>query len=180
MKLNRMKPRTGNSNGFTLIELIVTITIASIIAVTAVPAFMNMSNTRLRRASSELAEHIKMARSLAMATRRRTWIRFNTAGDSYKMFIEHSSQPGRGNRIAVTHPVTGASSFVVSLDQGEFSGVQISSASFGGQIEVEFDWVGRPLNGSGTQLASDGTVVLTADTSQTVRVTAGTGMVSED
>ncbi|MFH1731180.1 MAG: prepilin-type N-terminal cleavage/methylation domain-containing protein [Planctomycetota bacterium] len=175
-----MKPRTGNSNGFTLIELIVTITIASIIAVTAVPAFMNMNNTRLWRASSELAGHIKMARSLAMATRRRTWIRFNTAGESYETFIEHRDQPGRASRIAVTHPVTGASSFVVSLDQDEFTGVQISSASFGGQAEVEFDWLGRPYNGWGTLLSNDGTVVLAADTSQTVRVTAGTGMVSED
>jgi len=175
-----MKPRAGSSGGFTLIELIVTMTIAAIVAVTAVPAFLNMNNARLSRASSELAEHIKMARSLAMATRRRTWIRFNTAGESYEMFIEHPDQPGRASRIAVTHPVTGASSFVVALDQGEFSGVQISSASFGGQVEIEFDWVGRPLNGSGTQLASDGTVVLTADRSQTVRVTAGTGMVSED
>lgn len=175
-----MKPRTTDSGGFTLIELIVTITIAAIIAVTAVPAFMNMDNMRLRRASSELGEHIKMARSLAMATRRRTWIRFDVASESYEMFIEHPSQPGRGSRIAVTHPVTGASSFVVSLDQGEFSGVQISSASFGGQAEVEFDWVGRPLNGGGTLLSNDGTVVLTADTSRTVRVTAGTGMVRED
>ena len=175
-----MKPGASDSSGFTLIELIVTITIASILAVTAVPAFLNMSNTRLRRASSELAEHIKMARSLAMATRRHTWIRFNTANESYEMFIENPNQPGRASRIAVTHPVTGASSFVVSLDQGEFSGVQISSASFGGQVEVEFDWVGRPYNGLGTLLATDGTAVLTADTSRTIRVTAGTGMVSED
>ena len=179
-----MKPRTRNSGGFTLIELVVTITIAAIIAVTAVPAFMNMGNTRLWRASSELAEHIKMARSLAMATRRRTWIRFNTAGESYEMFIEHPDQPGRASRIAVTHPVTGASSFVVSLDQGEFEGVVISSARFGlgRSREIEFDWLGRPLNGWGIPLfLRDGTVVLSAGAAfQTIRVTAMTGMVSED
>jgi len=175
-----MKPGASDSRGFTLIELIVTITIASILAVTAVPAFLNISNARLRRASSELAEHIKMARSLAMATRRHTWIRFNTANESYEMFIENPNQPGRASRIAVTHPVTGASSFVVSLDQDELAGVEVASASFGGQAEIEFDWLGRPLNGWGTLLGNDGTVVLAADTSQTVRVTAGTGMVSED
>jgi len=176
-----MTPTGNGPRAFTLIELIVTMTIAAILAVTAIPAFIDMDQARLRRAAHELANHIEMARAMAMSTRRRTWIKFTPGSETYRVYIEDPDQAGRGNRQDLSHPVTGASTFEVSLDQDEFEGVLLDSASFGGQQEIEFDWLGKPYNGWGTALSSDGTVVLSADgNTRTVRVIAGTGRVQEE
>ena len=181
MAASRMKLKRNNSRGFTLIELIVTMTIAGILAATAIPAMIKTSNRRLSRASHELAMHVKFARSLAVSTGRLAWIRFDTSAETYEVFIEHPTSPGRGNRIAVTHPVTGASSFVTTLNQDEFDGVTIDSADFGGTIELSFDRYGQPYTGWAVALSSDGTVTISSDgTTRTVRVVAETGMVQED
>jgi prepilin-type N-terminal cleavage/methylation domain-containing protein len=176
-----MKLTKNDAGGFTLIELIITMTIAGILAASAVPAMMKTSNRRLYRASHELAMHVKYARSLAVATGRLTWIRFDTGTETYEAFIEHPTSPGRANRIAITHPVTGAASFVTYLDQDDFEGVAIDSANFGGTVELSFDRLGQPYTGWAALLASDGTVTISANgATRTVRVVAETGMVREE
>ena len=176
-----MKLKRNNAHGFTLVELIVVMTIAGILAATAVPAMMKASNRRLYRASHELAMHVKFARSLAVSTGRLTWIRFDTGAETYEVFIEHPTQTGRGHRIAVTHPVTGASSFVTYLDQDDFDGVTIASADFGGTAELSFDRYGQPYTGWAVALSADGTVTISADgATRTVRIVAETGMVREE
>lgn len=176
-----MKLKRNNARGFTVVELVIVMTIAGILAATAVPAMMKASNRRLYRASHELAMHVKFARALAVSTGRLTWVKFDTGAETYEVFIEHPTSPGRGNRIAVTHPVTGASSFVTTLNQDEFDGVTIDSADFGGTIELSFDRYGQPYTGWAVALSSDGTVTISSDgTTRTVRVVAETGMVQED
>lgn len=176
MKFNR-----NNSGAFTLIELVVVMTIAGILAATAVPAMMKASDRRLHRASHELATHVKFARSLAVATGRRTWVKFKTNQEWYRVYIDHPTLPGRGNRLDVTHPVTGASTFLVTLDQDDFEGVTLDSADFGGTVELSFDRYGQPYTGWAVLLSLDGTVTISADgATRTVRVTAETGMVQEE
>ena len=164
---------------FTLLELVVTTTILGIVAATAAPMFFHTTGRRLRRAAHDLATHIKLARDLAIATQRHTWVDFNTNHESYRIYIEDPDNPGRAHRIYVTHPVDGGN-FVVALDSGEFDGVRIHTASFRGRSEVEFDWSGVPYNGNGQALTSDGTVVLVGGGTQTVRVTRDTGYVQEE
>jgi len=176
-----MRCRMRHSRSFTLIELIVVTTIVSIIAVTAAPLFGSTSQRRLGAAASQLAADLRYARGLAVATRRHTWVTFQLNNERYRVRIESSIGGGRENRVNVTHPITGAGNFRVDLDTGDYAGIEIQSASFGGRKEVEFDRFGRPYNGQGTLLADDGTVVLsTSGGTRTVRVVAETGMVRED
>ena len=176
-----MKLKRNNARGFTVVELVIVMTIAGILAATAVPAMMKASNRRLYRASHELAMHVKFARALAVSTGRLTWVKFDTGAETYEVFIEHPTSPGRANRIAVTHPVTGASSFVTYLDQDEFEGVEISSANFGSTVELSFDRYGQPYTGWAVLLSSDGTVTISSDgATRTVRVTAETGKIAEE
>jgi len=175
-----MTPARSQTRSFTLIELIVVTVITVILAALSVPVLANGSARRLSRAAHELAMHIKLARDLAVATRRTTWVDFDVAADSYSIYIEDPDTPGRPNRISATNPVTG-DDFDVTLDTGEFDGVEISSAGFGGRPEVEFDRLGKPYDGVGNALASDGTAVLTAGgATRTVRVVQDTGLVKED
>jgi hypothetical protein len=113
-----------------------------------------------------------MARDLAMATGRRTWVDFHTSSNSYDMYIEDPDDPGRSNRIRVAHPVTGGN-FSVNLNTGEYEDVRIDYVYFLFRSEVEFDWEGRPYNGLGIPLLLlDGRVRLRAGSeTREVRVT---------
>ena len=164
---------------FTLIELIVTTTVIVVIAAIVAPKMLGFRNRGVYAGAHELAGHIKMARDLATATRRRTWVDFDTSAESYSVYIEHPDNPGRAHRVWVTHPVTGGN-FQVVLGTGDAIDAAISSAAFGGRSEVEFDSLGQPYNGMGQALTSDGTVVLAnGDVSRSVVVTRQTGMVRE-
>ncbi len=164
---------------FTLLELIVATVIVAIVAALAAPALLSPASSRLRRAAAELVGHTRMARDLAMATRRRTWVAFFPGSNSYNVYIEHPSNPGKANRIYVANPLTGGN-LSVALNTGDFVGVALTSARFGSGTELEFDRLGRPYDGNGSALTANGTVVLTAaGTTATVRVFAETGLVQE-
>jgi prepilin-type N-terminal cleavage/methylation domain-containing protein len=172
--------RRDRRQGFTLIELVVTTTILAILAVSAVPMFVHSTQQKLRRAAHELAMNIKLARDLAVSTHRKTWVSFDVANSWYQLYIESPTTPGRANRIDLANPVTGASPFRVSLNQGDAAGVVISSASFGGRQEVEFDLFGKPYDGMDVALAADGAAILAAgSTARTVTVVDDSGMVRE-
>jgi prepilin-type N-terminal cleavage/methylation domain-containing protein len=172
-----MTPRR-RTKGFTLLELIVVTTIVAVVAATAAPAFLHSARHRVSRAARELASHLRLARTLAITTRRRTWVTFQTGNERYLVRIEDPDNPGRDNRIWVEHPITGASQFRVVLNSGEFDGVRIDSADFDGRNEAEFDRLGRPYDGDGGLLDDDGTVTLSGGgRTQTVRVSAQTGFI---
>ncbi len=170
-----------NRAGFSLIELIVVTVILSILAVTAIPAFINQAERRTGVASSRLASHIRFARELAMTTRRRTWVTFFSADNRYLVQIEGTVGSGPGNRIDVADPETGNSRLEVHLDQGDYPGIVLHSVDFGGRAEVEFDRLGQPYNGSGVPLHSNGSVILSAGgQTRTITVYAQTGLVKEE
>jgi len=187
-----LRPKTGRcpapgrshnrpAAAFSFIELIVVITVVVILAVVTVPMFASMTEQRLRRASHELAMHLKLARDLAVATRRHTWVDFDAANEIYRVYIEDPNTPGRANRIWVPDPVTGSSQLQVTLNQGIWAGVTITTATFGTRTEVEFDRLGQPYDGLGNLLTSDGTVLLAGGgRSTTVRVVASTGFVCQE
>lgn len=155
--------------------MVIMVTVAAL----AAPALLSPTSSRLRRATVELVSHIRMARDLAMATRRRTWVEFLPASNSYRAYIENPSNPGKANRIFIADPMT-EGNLSVTLNAGNFVGVQLAGASFGSGTELEFDRLGRPYDGNGNALTSNGTAVLVAaGATATVRVLAETGLVQE-
>ncbi|MFW6107870.1 MAG: GspH/FimT family pseudopilin [bacterium] len=169
----------ARTRSFTLIELIVVMTIVSILAATAVPALTNRSERRLPVAASRLAAHLRLARETAMSTRRRTWVTFDPDDHWYLVQIEGEIGGGRDSRVDLAHPETGVSPFRVDLNTGDYAGVTLLSA-FGGDNEVSFDRLGRPCDGTGELRSADGCVVLWAGTRRaTVGVVAGTGLIEE-
>jgi hypothetical protein len=68
----------------------------------------------------------------------------------------------------------GGTDFIIDLDSGDFSGVQITSTAFAGG-RLDFTSRGEPLN-AGTAFA--GEMVLVTIGGKHVKVQSGTGMVS--
>ena len=67
-------------NGFTLIELMVTIAVLAIIAMIAVPSFSNMLlKQNLKKSTQELANVLVQARSKAVLERREVTVQLNTS-----------------------------------------------------------------------------------------------------
>lgn len=70
------------SRGFTLLELIITITIVGILAALALPSFQGiLANTRTRATAESFSLGMQLARSEAIKRNTRVSFRFSSAGD---------------------------------------------------------------------------------------------------
>lgn len=170
--VNRRPARGG---GFTLIELVAVMVVVSILALTAAPALSVTTGTRAGMAATQLHRDLTYARQHAVATGARTWVVFDTGADSWSLLGENPLSPGRLGATALTDPGTGEP-FLVTLGAGSFRGVDVLSAAFDGDVEVGFDWIGRPLSASENALSTDG--VVTLNEGYVVGVAAATGHVT--
>lgn len=143
--------------GFSLIELIAVMTIAAILAGIAVPAMTSTGTMRRRIAAAQVARDVRLAREIAMTTGRTTWVAFDLAAEEYEIRIEPFGNPGRAQAVAWADPATGHA-FRQRLNIGEWSGIQIETAMFGGGTWVGFDRLGRPRTHSESDLQTTGRV----------------------
>lgn len=152
------------AHGYSLIELILIISIIGILVSMAIPRVGNiMEGVNEKAVSDRLIQDFNLVRSMAVSQHDTTWLIVDQAQNQYGLWIGPS-----GSRVLIPDPNTGES-IVLDLDSA-YSGVQITSASFGGSSEVSFNWWGTPSSG--------GTIVLNGG-SRTITLTAETGLVYE-
>lgn len=167
--------RTGDCRcGFSLIELVVVIVLVAIMAAAAVPAIGSMTAAKPGAAARHLARDLTFARQQAIARGVTTWVVFSTTDDRYSLLVESTTSPGRAGATPLTDPATGRS-FVQSFVDGEYSQVDLLSVSIGGAggTDLGFDWLGRPVNTSGTMLTATSTITLSGGYSVTVEPQTG-------
>lgn len=159
--------------GFTLIELVTVLAVLAILAAAVGgPVLGYVTTIRSRFAAARIAADITYLQRRSMNARLRTWAVFDVANNRYTLYEEDAANPGKANRVAVTHPVT-QSSASVQLGSGEFGGASMTAASFNGSNELEFDSFGRPYDTSSAALTSDGAITLNNGVSLTVRRVSG-------
>lgn len=149
--------------GFTLIELVVVLTILGILSVLVINR--GVSDYQPPLAARKLAADIEYARILAMTSGTRCGVQFHPMPNYYIVFIGSPATPA-------TDPIN-QGSYTVQYGSGVYSEVTLSNVNFNGTTTLYFDSRGRPLDESQHPLTLDGTVVLSGVA--TVTVTRETG-----
>jgi prepilin-type N-terminal cleavage/methylation domain-containing protein len=166
--------RARRGGGFTLPELTVVIVITAIIAASAAPSLVNLSDSRAALAGRQALRDLTFARQRAIATGTPAWVVFDASAETWSVMSENPNSPGRAGATTLNDLATGRP-YIQALNAGAFPGVQIVSVDIAGAAEVGFDWLGRPLNSAGNPLASQGTVTLTGG--HAITIEPGTGYV---
>lgn len=158
------------SNGFTLIELVVIITIVAILAVAVLTSGTAKGPIRLEAACQKLAVDLRYMQQMAMAEQVRFGISFDASDEAYFGFRVNTSTKARD-------PQTQGDLEVEFDEMTEFNEIGIVSTNFSDAIE--FDSMGAPYDASAVVLSSEGIVTLTdGSNTKTVRIQPVTGKVS--
>ncbi|MBI1871336.1 MAG: prepilin-type N-terminal cleavage/methylation domain-containing protein [Chlamydiae bacterium] len=143
---------------FTLVELMIVITVIALLAL--IPLSRGISSFQPPLAAQKLVSDIQYVQALAMSTSTRCGVDFNVGTNAYTLFSGTPSTP-------LTDPVN-QGTYTVQYGTGVYSEVSLSSASIGSTSTLYFDSRGKPYNGSGTALTSDGLIVLNGAINVTV------------
>ena len=134
-------------NGFTMMELLIVLTIIALVSVLALPIFgEGVSNSALKGGARELAAGLRFARSEAVATRRETFVAIDLAGRRFKVAndpVEHTLPKGAELKLFtaqsdIVNETTGAIRF---FPDGGSNGGRITIASGERKFDVDVDWL---------------------------------------
>ncbi len=146
-------------HGFTLIELVMVMVIIGIMSAIIIPKVDNLnSSIRLRSVAGKLKDDLKYIQHYAVSRHDTTWLVVNSGDNSYGIYSGSSA----ANRQLILDPTTNSQA-VVDLDN-DYSGVSISSVSFGGDSEFYFDWRGKPSNGGQVVFNNSRTITVNSET----------------
>lgn len=158
--------------GFSLVEMVIVITIVGILAWLAFPSFDAFYEIRLDAAARRVAADLRYAQNQTIGKRVIHGVLFETALARYTVFAPTPTTP-------VVDPADRSRSLRVDFNtKTEFQGVSITSATFGTTPGVKYDFFGVPRDTAGVELAATGRVILTYQgASDTIDVTPQTGKV---
>lgn len=161
------------SGGFTMVELVLVITILGILAWVAFPKFETYYEIKLDAAARRVAADLRYAQNRSIGTRTVHGVLFEPSLGRFTVFAPTPATPA-------TDPADRAKPLRVDFaSNGEFRGVTLASASFGTTTGVTFDFFGVPLDTAGAELVAPGRVVLSYQGHvDTVEVSPNTGKVT--
>jgi MSHA pilin protein MshC len=157
--------RFARWHGFTLVELVVIITLLGILAFVAVPRFMNQGAVNVSVMAEQLANDIRFTQSLAMTSGQGN--RINLTAATYQI----TTSAG----VPIVHPVTGNTA-PIPLNNASLSGYSPPLTN----SYVAFDSKGVPYTdvATNTVLVANATITLTTGgNTRTVVISPQTGRV---
>lgn len=159
--------------GFTLIELLVVVMILAIIGAVAIPLVSSNDDAECQSAARALISDLELAQSTALARQTPVALVFSDDLQGYKVVLaEGQNLDDYASLLALSHPLEPTKAYEVYLSADmQLPGLQVGSASFGGESYVVFNSFASPDSG--------GSVILTSgDATLTVSVESITGRVS--
>jgi len=162
--------------GFTLVEVVLVLTVMAIVSITAIPAFMNTGGAQCDSAARKLVSDISYARRLAQNRNGIYGVSFNALAETYSVYLY---DPSTSTKTTVTDPLIGMPMLVDFKTIPGLKGIDIQNPNFKGSSETRFNPQGVPQDASGVALTSAGSVVLSAGgKTRTIYVQPNTGEVS--
>ena len=140
-------PTRARRQGFTLVELVMTIVVVSVLAVTAVPRLFDLASVDARGFRDETLTALRYARRLAIASGCDVQFAIGPAG--YALATRGVACDTGAFSSPVDHPTR----------PGAFVGSPPSELSVG-TVTVRFDRIGRPRDGSGSPLGAPASVAI--------------------
>jgi len=153
--------------GFTVIELVMVISIIGIIAAMAFATLVSFNPNKLDAAANKLLFDIRYAQRLGIDRHTTCGVSFDTSENSYFVYIG-------GTSTKATDPYKRRDLEVDYDTDDELKGVDLSATSFGNIIY--FNYMGKPYVSGGGALSEDGTVTLQyGAASKTIKIEPETG-----
>lgn len=181
MRGPRFDPRRGAAlhprahAGFTLMDLMVTMTLAAILAAVGTPVFYPaLVQFRLNSAAEQVLGAVDYARSRAVVAGTTTRVTFDASAESLlveeeSLAIDLGTTPGTKLDAALVetktfrpleHPMDGDSDYLVTLASDAWAGsIDLMTAEFGANAWVTFDARGVPNIGGKVVLQSGGEAI---------------------
>ena len=149
--------KNSQSDGFTLIELVLVILIISIISIVSYPRFADtVQSMNLRVATDKLTDDLRYIYSFAVSNHRNTWFAIDVGSNTYSYGIYDTLTI---DPAVLTDPATHQPA-IINLNN--YNGVTITSETLAGGFY--FDWWGTPSTGGEITLNFTRTIVIEAET----------------
>ncbi|MEM6554034.1 MAG: type II secretion system protein [Planctomycetota bacterium] len=159
-------PRSRSQSGYTLIEVLIVVTILGIATAVVVPNLLQAGTLGVQAAARVVVADILYAQNDAMTRNATRRVVFVPADNGYSL------TDSSGTLLSSAMQGGADQNYAIDFDDDErFRGVEILSADFGGTPVLQFDDLGTPIQGGVVELRYD---------QQTYRVTvaAFTGRVT--
>ena len=166
----------SQSQGFTLVELVVTIMVVGIMAAVAMPRFADQQGFQSRAFYEQVQEAIKFAQKAAVAQRKSVYVT-TTATTLQACYVAACGGVGVGS-YAVIDPATKAALSLAAQDQ---RGVAFSAVTISPATTFVFDSLGRPRSAANVLLTTTTTISVnstaTGDINRSINIEPETGYV---
>ena len=163
----------SQSQGFTLVELVVTIMVVGIMAAVAMPRFADQQGFQSRAFYEQVQEAIAFAQKAAVAQRKSVYVT-TTATTLQACYVAACGGAG----YAVIDPTTKAALSLAAQDQ---RGVAFSAVTISPATTFVFDSLGRPRSAANVLLTATTTISVnstaTGDINRSIIIEPETGYV---